>query len=154
MRTLKSVWRGLDPDVFKDMREILSKYKNTIALQACISDIEGQEVDFHVSSNGGESSSMFNFGTHKLNHPDVSFIGEKKLKTTRLDNLLIKKGINVREFDFLNIDVQGADGLVLKSLGDMLRLFNFIYIEVNRESVYEGIMLVDEIDAYLDEFVS
>lgn len=148
----QSVWIEALPEVYKELKEVISKYPKTIGINACVSDVDGKQVEFNVSSNHGESSSMFDFNTHSTHHPDVTFIDKIKLTTSRIDSLVIKKGINIREFDFLNIDLQGAELLALKGMGDMLRLFKSCYIEVNREELYRGCAMFDEVKIYLEEF--
>lgn len=148
----RSVWIEALPEVYKELKEVISKYPKTIGINACVSDVNGQEVEFNVSSNHGESSSMLNFKTHLTHHPDVKFVDKIKLRTSRIDSIVITKGINIREFDFLNLDLQGAEMLALKGMGDMLRNFDFVYIELNREELYEGCAMFDEVDAYLKSF--
>lgn len=148
----RSVWIEALPDVYKELKEVVSKYPKTIALNACVSDVDGHTVQFNVSSNHGESSSMLEFGSHSQAHPDVTFVDKIRLVTSRVDSLIIKKGINIREFDFLNIDLQGAELLALKGMGDMLRLFKWCYIEVNLSDVYINCAKFDEVTAYLKDF--
>lgn len=148
----RTVWIEALPEVFKELKEVVSGYPKAIALNACVSDVDGQEVEFNVSSNHGESSSMFEFGTHANAHPDVTFVDKLKLRTKRVDSLVIQKGINIREFDFLNIDLQGAELLALKGMGDMLRLFKWLYIEVNRGDVYIGSPQFEDICSYVNQF--
>lgn len=146
------VWIEAIPDVFNQLKANVSCYPNNIALNACISDKDYQNVVFNISSNGGESSSIFNFQEHSNFHPDVTFIDKIRLTTIRVDSLFIAKGIDVRNYDYLSLDIQGSELNALKSMGDMLRLFKYVYVEVNKIPLYENIPLVGEIDAYLAEF--
>jgi hypothetical protein len=61
------------------------------------------------------------------------------------------------EFDFINIDTQGAELAVLRGMGKMLRQLSIkaVYLEVNRSELYQGIPLVRELDAFLlaEDFV-
>lgn len=150
----RTVWIEALPSVYKEMKEEISKYPKSIGLNSLVSDTDGLTVPFNVSSNHGESSSMLEFGSHKIHHPDVTFIDRIRLVTSRFDSLMIRKGINIREFDFLNIDVQGVEGAVLKGIGDMLRVFKYLYIEVNRgeEDVYVNCSKIDDIVSYVAEF--
>ena len=148
----RSVWIEALPGIYKELKEVISKYPKTIGINACVSDVNGKEVDFNVSSNHGESSSMFEFDLHSQYHPDVTFIDKIKLKTRRIDSLIIEKSINIREFDFLNCDLQGNELAALKGMGDMLRVFKFVYIELNQKELYKGIPLFDEVNAYLEDF--
>ena len=51
--------------------------------------------------------------------------------------------------NFLNIDIQGAELLALKGMGELINYFDYLYLEVNRDYVYKNCALVDEIDEYL-----
>lgn len=148
----RTIWIEAIPSVYKEMKNIISRYPKTIGINSCLSDINGHEVIFNISSNHGESSSMFDFETHSIHHPDVTFVDSIKLKTKRLDAILLEKSINIKEFDFLNIDLQGAELLALKGLGDNLRMFDYVYIEVNRDELYKGCAKFDEVNDYLSDF--
>ena len=146
------IWVEALPNVFQTLKQNVSGYPKNICLNACISEVDGQEVTFNVSSNGGESSSIFDFDLHSKFHPDVTFVGKIKLTTTRVDSLLAKNQIDVRDYDYLSLDIQGSELAALKSMGDMLRLFNYCYVEVNKTPMYKDIPLVEDIDDYLAEF--
>ena len=121
-------------------------------IHACISDVDGKEVVFHVASNEGQSSSFLEFGTHTMEHPTVKFVRDLKMKTRRVDTLLRDRRIEVGPDWFLNIDLQGAELLALKGMGDLLWRFNYAYIEVNVKELYRGCPHVEEIDEYLYNF--
>jgi len=148
----RTVWIEALPDIYEEMKAVVSKYPNAIALNACISNKDFKTVEFNVSSNHGESSSMLEFGTHKIHHPDVTFIDKIKLTTIRVDTLVNLKNIDIRDYDFLNIDLQGAELLALQSMGDLLRGFKYLYIEVNSASVYENCPRFEEICEYVGEY--
>ena len=148
----RTIWVEALPTVFKELQSVIAPYKDAIAINACVSDKDGESVVFNVSSNNGESSSMLEFGTHAKNHPDVTFNGKINLVTKRIDTLLSSSKIDIRAYDFLNIDVQGVEHLVLKGMGDMIRVFDFVYIEVNREEVYVGCPLFEDIKTHLEAF--
>ena len=40
----------------------------------------------------------------------------------------------------------------LKSMGDLLNNFDYLYLEVNKEYVYKNCCLVGELDKYLSKF--
>jgi hypothetical protein len=64
-------------------------------------------------------------------------------------------GMPIGYYNFLNIDVQGTELNVLKSLGDQLGKLDYIYLEVNDLEVYKKCALLPEIDSYLStvEFI-
>lgn len=122
----------------------------------CLSDEDGIEVNFHIANNEGQSSSFLDFGTHSKEHPSVKFERDIKLKTHRFDTLIESmindKIVNKNNFDFLNVDVQGAELKVLKGMGEYLNGFRWLYLECNKAELYRGCPMVEELDEYVRPF--
>jgi hypothetical protein len=55
-------------------------------------------------------------------------------------------------FNFINLDIQGAELKALKGMEEYLHQIDYIYTEVNSDYVYEGCALIGEIDEYLQKF--
>lgn len=151
---IKSViWVEADPTLFIGLKRHLLKVSNKTTTHhpicACVSDEDGQEVKFHIASNGGQSSSFLDFGTHAREHPTVRFTRDIRLRTLRVDTILLDADLELRGSWFLNADLQGAELMALKGMGNLLYGFNYAYIEVNERHLYKGCALVGEIDAYL-----
>jgi FkbM family methyltransferase len=145
----KMVFIEADPAVYDKLVRNVAKYPQAVAINACLSHTDNEDVVFHIANNGGQSSSMLEFGTHKTAHPEVKFIGDIQLKTKRLDSLIEELNINIHEFNFLNMDLQGAELLALKGLGDNLKYFKYLYLEVNQKEVYQHCAKVEELDIFL-----
>lgn len=129
--------------------------KNEFANEV-LGDIDGKEVIFNITNNG-QSSSILPLGTHKVHHPQVHVVETQTLRTKRFDTFYKEKQafLNLFDFDFINIDVQGAELMVLKGFGATFTRFSNIktvYCRVYEEELYEGAALVEEIDAYLSQF--
>lgn len=146
------IWVEAIPEVFAVLRRHLGAYPGQIPLLACVSDTDGQEVVFHVSSNQGQSSSILEFGTHLQEHPTVRYVSEFKTQTIRVDTLLAREQLKVGPDWFLNIDLQGAELLALRGMGDLLHQFKYAYIEVNERELYKGCPLTKDIDNYLRNY--
>jgi len=127
-----------------------TKFPGILVENAVVSDSDGEDVRFNVSNNG-QSSSILNFGTHKINHPEVHYIYSFQSKTKRLENVISKYKDSIN-FNFLNLDIQGVELKALKGLGDYLKNIDYIYTEVNCDYVYEKCDLVTDIDDYLSGF--
>lgn len=143
------VWIEGNPDIIPKLVENTSRYRHGVIL-ACIGDIEGEEVSFNVSNNGSQSSSILELGTHKTAHPEVYYVESFKTKTRRIDAL--SEEIGFASLDFLNIDLQGAELKALKGMGELLHQFKWAYLEVNKEELYKGCALVEDIDFYLGTY--
>ena len=123
------------------------KYPNVIIENAIVSDVV-EDVLFKVSNNG-QSSSILDFGLHSTYHPYVYYINQFNAKTKLLKSILPKYDI---EYNFLNLDIQGAELKALKGMEEYLPKVDYLYTEVNSDYVYKGCTLIDELDAYLKPF--
>lgn len=141
------------PDVFDMMCERTKQFDPYVyRINACIGDEDGKQVLFNVADNEGQSSSILDFDTHTTEHPTVHFVDILPMKTIRLDTLIAKHEIDVTDYDMLVCDLQGAELMALKGLGEELRKFNSLYLEVNTKHLYKDCPLVGEIDAYVEQF--
>jgi FkbM family methyltransferase len=147
----KQIWIEANPIICDRLRRNVSNNPEAIVYEACIGDEAGKVVTFHVSNNGSQSSSILELGTHKEAHPEVHYVEEVKMTMQRLDHILIDVP-NVEAYNFLNIDLQGAELLALKGMGDMLLNFQWAYLEVNQRELYKGCALVEDLDYYLGAF--
>lgn len=146
------VWIEAIPAVFEQLEKHIEPYPSMLSFNQCIGDVDGTEVKFNISSNRGESSSFLELGTHAQVHPDVSYIDSFTTKTKRIDTLLRETGINLSDYDFLNMDLQGAELMALKGIGQELSKIKYAYLEVNKAELYKGCALIGEIDSYMNEF--
>jgi FkbM family methyltransferase len=123
------------------------KYPNLLIENAVVSDIE-ETVKFNISNNG-QSSSMLEFGLHSTFHPHVHYVSSFEAQTKLLKNIICNYDIN---YNFLNLDIQGAELKALKGMEEYLPKVDYIYTEVNCDYVYKGCAIVNEIDEYLKQF--
>jgi len=145
------IWFEPDPNVYLKLYGNLKdiKYVNHFAYNIGIHDTLKNAV-LNVANNSGQSSSILQFGTHSTSHPKVQYIGKEIIQLERLDNFMDVHNYAHGMFNFLNIDVQGVELNVIKSLGDSIDEFDYIYTEVNTGNVYKGCCLLSDIDTYLE----
>ena len=124
-----------------------NKYPNVLIENAVVSDII-ETVRFNVSNNG-QSSSILDFGLHSTFHPQVHYVTCFEVETKLLKNILPNYNIN---YNFLNLDIQGAELKALKGMEEYLNNVDYIYTEVNSDYVYKGCALIGELDDYLLHF--
>ena len=116
---------------------------------AVVGDETGKIVTFNEANNG-QSSSIFDLGTHANEHPEVHYLGSYRAEMQRIDDLCDL--YDFEDFNFVNLDIQGAELLALKGMGGLLDSVDAIYSEVNQKSLYQGCCLIDELDDYLSDF--
>ena len=142
----KTLWVEALPDKVDFCKK---KYPDIKIVNAVVSDKE-EEVYFNVANNG-QSSSIFELGfIHKRHHPEVHYVSKFKTKTQLMSNII--KDYSSIPFNFINLDIQGAELPALKGFGDYLSNIDYIYTEINFDYIYEGISLGGEMDKYLSEF--
>jgi len=121
--------------------------ESNIIIQSAIYDVDDCEMKLNISSNS-ESSSLLEFGTHKIDYADIRTVDQQVVLTNRLDTLFLNKSMP----NFLNVDIQGVELRALKSLGSRIKEIDYIYTEVNKKEVYVGCDQVKDIDKYLKNF--
>jgi FkbM family methyltransferase len=125
------------------------QFPNTNILFGVVSDKDNELVNFKITNNG-QSSSILDFGTHSQNYPDIVFIEQRKVFTTRVDTLIDQHNLSI-PFNFLNMDIQGAELLALKGMGKYLKQLDYIYTEVNTNEVYKNCAQLGELDDFLEK---
>lgn len=134
------------PEIFQKLQARISVDNRHRAIKALCTDRIGDEVEFHVASNSGMSSSIFEFGTHAQRHPNVRYVGSLKLRTTTLDQIMFETpSLDPSPFDCLVLDVQGAEAKVLGGAPRTLEQCRFVFTEVSEGGLYKGDATTEEI---------
>lgn len=108
----------------------------------------GHKEMYVESSNQGMSSSILEPKETLKQYPWIVFDKKETVKIDLLDNISYKR----RDFNVLNIDVQGFELEVLQGAEFTLNWIDAIITEVNRVEMYKGCALISDIDFYLDKF--
>jgi FkbM family methyltransferase len=140
----KMIWIEANPDLIGYLRDKFKDVENVKIFNEAIFD-EENTVSFKISNNL-QSSSILNLKEHKNLFPDIHYVKEIEMKTKRFDTLYVENDIDIDDYNFLNVDVQGADLNVILSFGDLLDKFDFVYSEINTVEVYEGCHTIDKFD--------
>jgi len=118
-------------------------------------NVEGHQValgsapgtaTMYLSDNEKQSSSILKPKVHLTHHPHVKFDGTEEVEVDMLDNF------DTKDYNFLNMDVQGYELEVLKGAKETLKHVDYVYCEVNRDEVYEGNAYVEELDEFLSAY--
>ena len=118
-------------------------------------NIEGYQValgsekgnaTMYVSDNEQQSSSILEPAIHLTHHPHLKFPTTEDVEVDLLDEY------DCKDYNFINMDVQGYELEVLKGATETLKQINYVYCEVNRAEVYKKNAMVEEIDDFLGEY--
>jgi len=137
------LWIEANPDLIQPERKNM--------FQAVISNQDNDIVEFKITNNG-ESSSILNLKTHLIEHPHIHEVKRLKLKTTTLNTFYQDHQIPLDRYDFINLDIQGAELLALQGATSILPYVTAIYTEVNEKELYENCGLMDELDQFLKNY--
>ena len=128
------------PDPFARLVKAVDAEAGFHTVQACCSD-QVRDVEFHVASNGGQSSSYLPPAEHLKVYPHVTFGSTINLRTKTLDTLLDElaaDGVATAQLDYLALDTQGSERDVLLGAPRTLEKVNFVWTEVSMSNLYKG----------------
>lgn len=145
------VWIEANPEKVEYCKNYLINETDSIVIGEAISDVDGDNVEFNITNNG-ESSSILKLKSHKNFYPEIDVIKKIKLQTKRLDTIINENSLDFSKYNFLNLDLQGIELRAIKSLGNFIENIDYIYTEVNKEELYEGCDIVDDIDSFLIQY--
>lgn len=133
--------------------------QNATLAPVAMSDRAGTAV-FHVSSGrppGAPAGAAWNYGNKSSSllppagdapmHGWIEFKERMTVPTTTLDVYCGEKGIG--RIDFVHMDVQGAERLVLEGAARMLPHITAIWLEVSQRENYRGQVLDHEIRDFM-----
>lgn len=141
----KIIWVEANPRLVK---KNLHRDKSRIIKNFICCDIDEGKTKLNIANNG-QSSSILELGTHKESYPGIKYRNHRYVQNRRIDTMYEQDNISKNFANFVNIDIQGAELLALKGMGDLLNNFDYVYTEVNKDYVYKNCALVNEIDEYL-----
>lgn len=146
------VWVEGNPDLISPLTTHIEQFQGQRVVQGLCSEFQGDEVIFHVTRDPegtAMSSSLLELEVHKIHAPWVKEVEQKKLRTTTIDDLCFAN--EVRDCNFINLDIQGAELLALKGAENFLQTCLYIYTEVNTNYLYKNCVLLPELDSWLGD---
>ena len=139
----KVIWIEADPEIYEDLEINIRKHYNQKSYCALLGSKNEKNVNFYISNNDGACSSIYQFSNEvknkKLWSDRLFFTSKKKtLEMKTLDSLVKEKKIDISEYNYWIIDIQGAELDFLKGALDSLKSVIAIQIEISMENYYEG----------------
>lgn len=110
------------------------------------------KTDGGIYHGSGASSSLLKPKKHLTEHPTISFDNTESVTVECLDTVMQQNNIDTSIYNFLNIDVQGYELEVLKGAIQTLENIDAMILEINRDEMYEGCPMVDDIDHFLSDY--
>jgi FkbM family methyltransferase len=133
---------------FRVLEENLKNMNANISAYQVALGNEEKNVVMYLSDNGLLSSSVLKPKVHLQLHPSVGFPGVEEVEMKRLDSFVEE----TKNFNFINMDVQGYELEVLKGGMETLKHIDYVYCEVNRDELYEGNVFIEDLDKFLADY--
>ncbi|MDH5300719.1 MAG: FkbM family methyltransferase [Gammaproteobacteria bacterium] len=137
-----------NPKVFKVLENNLKNKKNVRLFNCAISDQKG-EVTLHVTSMD-QSSSILPLSKHKNIYPGIVETNKIVVPATTIDALFSDNSLPEKDFNIINIDIQGAELLALRGGTGVLKNIDAINTEVNYDELYAGCAVISQLDEFLE----
>lgn len=139
-----------NPDVFSRLNKNLGNMSGVQTINCAITDKSGTAT-LHVTSMD-QSSSILPLKNHSDIYPHIEETQQITVQAKTLDALLSDLQVDPRDYNLLNIDIQGAELKALRGASNFLKHVDAINTEVNYDELYEGCASIDEIDEFLEEY--
>ena len=143
-----------NPNTLNICRNNIQAYSDRITLvEGAVCDYNGEITFYPINKdktittwhdgNPGASSLFMATG----NYPHEKYIQDEiKVNCHRLDTLIQN---NMPPADLIWMDLQGAELLALKGLGENIKNVKLIYTEVSHQEMYSGQVLFNELNDFL-----
>jgi FkbM family methyltransferase len=142
------LWIEANPEICAVLKERLRPHPNHRAYQFAAHEKDGLTVDLNVMVNTMSSSILWP-KKHLEFYPSITVTEKISVTTRKMDSFFKAEEIPLDEFNFLNMDIQGAELMVLKGMTESLKHFEYVYTEVNDDYLFEGCCLTPELDEFL-----
>jgi FkbM family methyltransferase len=143
-----------NPDSYRTLELKFGHHPNIRLFNCAICDKEGV-IDFHIHtsrSGSTEPASILPMKRFKKIVKTLHTPKTIKVSATTLDSLFDKNGVAPSEYNFINIDIQGAELLAFAGATKLMPSIDAIVSEVNLVEMYEGGALEGDIVAFLARY--
>jgi FkbM family methyltransferase len=150
-RGLAVLWIEPIPNVFATLVENIRGEPRQRAINALLLDKDDVEHVFHVASNDGASSSIFEFHMHADIWPEITYVDDLTMRSSTLPSVLKREGVEPSEYDALVLDTQGSELLVLRGAEWILGGFRYIQTEAADFESYRDGALASQIKSFMKD---
>ncbi len=145
-----SVFANLEKKSRQLLHDLPKERRCQVKLANCaITNIDG-EAELRINANS-ESSSLLALKDHLKLFPQMIEVERVRVPCRTLDSLVAAVDPTYKGFNFLNVDVQGAELLVLSNGLRTLANIDAVCSEINFSELYEGCALAWQLDEFLKQ---
>lgn len=143
----KIVFVEANPTVFARLMQHVAGRAEVTCVCCAIGDHIG-EATFNVTSMD-QSSSLLPLKLHDKLYPSIKVTEQIKVPLRTLDDVFMEKGWRPADFNFLHLDIQGAELLALRGAEKCLQHVEAINTEVNLAELYDGCALLPQLEDFM-----
>ena len=137
-----------NPEICEKMRQEHAADGAVRFENLAISDSDGS-LTLHMMSES-QSSSILPLKHHKHYYPEIHETKDVTVPARRLETLFGELKLNPAEYNYLHLDIQGAELLALAGAKALLPHFDVVSTELNYDELYEGCALAEEMEDFLE----
>jgi FkbM family methyltransferase len=137
------IWVEAQADLAEILKDRLDSRENKVYC-AVAWNVDGEKKFFNVTSKSA-SSSLFDLDEHKNLYPEIVIVQKIEVTTSRLDSILSSSDA----FDFVVLDIQGAESQAIEGLGKRIDSVKWIFTEISKKELYAGATLYKDLDTQL-----
>lgn len=128
----------------------LYKDRSNIILSNYIVSNKTDEVEFFIGQNEHNSSLLDLHPDRPGLHQAANIHDRKEFKKSiTLDDYFNNPDVDISLYDFLFMDAQGAEHIILEGATETLKHMKYIYLEVSFAEIYSGSMMYEDMLNYL-----
>jgi FkbM family methyltransferase len=133
---------------------LITKFKDNPRIKifgVAVSDVNG-EIDFHIHtsrSGSTEPASLLKMKEFNKIVKTLQTADTIKVEVITLNEFFVRNNLSPHDYNFMNIDIQGAELMAFKGASDILKTMDVIISEVNLIELYENAPLENDIIDYL-----
>jgi len=129
----------------------VEQYPNQKVIHSLIGNTDDIVTDFNISNNDAASSSVFQFGNDQKSE-NLKMLQTIKLKSKKFDSLIKKHSIDISNFDFWILDLQGSELMALEGAQESIDKCNSLLVEVSKDDQYSNAPRWKDIKKFLYQF--
>lgn len=114
-----SVFIEANPNSFERFRREIEQFGQKIYNYAAW-NVDDQEMNLYCPPGREDTSSLIEQSGHAI-----------KVNTIRMDTLFEREGMSFDNYDLLNVDTEGVELQVLHGIGENIKKFTYIIVEVS-----------------------
>ena len=146
----KTIWIEANPKIIPDLKDNISQYPHQKVVHALIGEKDDENFEFYISNNDAASSSIYQFGKDNADQ-NLKMENKINIKSQKFDSIIEKEKIEISDYNFWVIDLQGSELLALKGALKSLKKCKSILVEISKNEYYLDAVKWDELKSFLNE---